>query len=157
MSNLEFSKNTPLPQPQPQPRRLQASVAAPLLALSALLVACSPADDSRTAGQKLDAAIAKTEQKSGELAVDAKQAADKAAQVVARTSRDIAITAEINAALARDEALSALSINVDTGDGKVLLKGTAPSDADRERAGTIAKAVDGVVGVDNQLQIKTVN
>ncbi|MEO6662859.1 MAG: BON domain-containing protein [Rubrivivax sp.] len=134
------------------------TVAAPAaLMISMLMVACGPADDGRTAGQKLDSAIAKTEQKSGELADDAKQAADKAAQTIARTTKDIGITSEINAGLARDETLSALSINVDTSDGHVLLKGNAPTAQARERAETIAKAVDGVSRVDNQLQIKTVN
>ncbi len=124
---------------------------------AALLSGCNRADDGRTTGQRVDAAIASTEKTTGELAADTKKAVDKAGRVVARTGKDISITAEVNAALARDEALSPLAINVDTENGHVLLKGSAPTDQDRERAATIAKATAGVVSVDNQLQIKTVN
>lgn len=67
--------------------------------------------------------------------------------------KDASITTEINVGLAKDPALSALKINVDTNDGRVLLKGTAPDPAARERATQLAQAVTGVVSVDNQLQV----
>jgi len=67
--------------------------------------------------------------------------------------KDAAITAAINAELARDQALSAIKVNVDTNAGKVLLRGTAPTALAREKATTLARHVDGVVSVDNQLQI----
>lgn len=66
---------------------------------------------------------------------------------------DAAITASVNARLARDNELSALRIDVDTVDGKVALKGTAPNESARERAAKLAQAVDGVRTVDNQLTI----
>ncbi|MET0517392.1 MAG: BON domain-containing protein, partial [Burkholderiaceae bacterium] len=55
--------------------------------------------------------------------------------------------------LAKDSELSALSINVDTRDGRVALKGKAPTLAARDRATQLASAVKGVVSVDNQLVI----
>jgi hyperosmotically inducible periplasmic protein len=66
---------------------------------------------------------------------------------------DAAITASVNARLARDNELSAMRIDVDTVDGKVALKGTAPNEGARERATQLAQAVDGVRTVDNQLTI----
>ncbi|NRF71589.1 BON domain-containing protein [Aquincola sp. S2] len=66
---------------------------------------------------------------------------------------DAAITASVNARLARDNELSAMRIDVDTVGGKVALKGTAPNDSARERATQLAQAVDGVRSVDNQLAI----
>lgn len=66
---------------------------------------------------------------------------------------DAAVTATINAELAKDPKLSALRIDVDTSNGRVSLKGTAPDADSRDRATQIANAVRGVQSVDNQLQI----
>jgi hyperosmotically inducible periplasmic protein len=131
-----------------------------LLAGTALLTACGR-DDNRTAGQQVDAAIAKTEQKAGEVAADAREVGREAGQAVGQATdsavnktRDIAITAEVNAKLARDEQLSALQINVDTAAGRVVLRGSAPDTASRTRATELARAVDGVVSVDNELNVQ---
>lgn len=67
--------------------------------------------------------------------------------------KDAAITTAVNAKLAQDKSLSALRIDVDTVNGRVSLRGTAPDAAARERATTLASAVDGVVSVDNQLTV----
>lgn len=128
-----------------------------MVAAAALLGACGRQDDDRTAGQKVDAAIAQTEQKAQELKADAKdvgQDLSKTADSVANKSRDVAITAELKAELARDERLRATDINVDTVGGQVILRGFAPDTASRERAAQLAKAVQGVVGVDNQLSVQ---
>lgn len=66
---------------------------------------------------------------------------------------DAAVTATINAELAKDPKLSALKIDVDTSNGRVSLKGKAPDADSRERATQIASAVRGVQSVDNQLEI----
>ncbi|MBT9457661.1 MAG: BON domain-containing protein [Burkholderiaceae bacterium] len=143
-----------------------------LAALMALgLSACGAKDDERTAGQKLDGAIATAEQKSEaakaeaskeagdakqamkEVAQDAKDASKKAADKVTDAVADAAITTRINAELARDPQLSALKINVDTLQGRVALKGKAPNAAARERATSLAASVSGVSSVDNQLAI----
>ncbi len=50
--------------------------------------------------------------------------------------------------------MRALAVNVDTKNGAVVLKGSAPTDAAREKAAGIAKAVKGVTSVDNQLVVK---
>ncbi|MCW7539401.1 BON domain-containing protein [Aquabacterium sp. A7-Y] len=76
--------------------------------------------------------------------------ADRAGEAVS----DAAITASVNAELARDDKLSALRIDVDTSNGKVTLNGTAPSEADRERATQLASTVRGVTSVDNMLTVK---
>jgi osmotically-inducible protein OsmY len=49
--------------------------------------------------------------------------------------------------------LSPMKINVDTSDGIVTLFGTVNSDADKRTAEQHAKKVDGVKGVQNQLQV----
>jgi len=138
------------------------AVATLLVAIATVttLAACNRADDGRTVGQKMDSAVAKVEQKADEAksdirvaGQDAKQASAEAMDAVSSKARDAGITTSINAELAKDAQLSALSINVDTVDGKVALRGTAPDAASRERATTLANRVDGVKSVDNQLTV----
>ena len=137
----------------------------------ALLAACGKSD-YRTVGQKVDAAVNSAEQKTDAAAEKMRQesaelkartgealdkAADKTAGAASRVAEkfdDAAITTAVNAELAKDPALSALSINVDTAVGAVTLRGTAPSAVARERASTLAMGVKGVQRVDNQLLVK---
>jgi hyperosmotically inducible protein len=135
-------------------------IAAAVAALA--LTACNrPDNDERTAGQKLDSAVATVEQKAEEAKQEIKQetaearanaeaSADKLGDKVA----DATITASVNAELAKDPSLSALRIDVDTAAGRVMLKGTAPDATARDRATQLAMNVKGVVAVDNQLQIR---
>ena len=67
---------------------------------------------------------------------------------------DAVITTSVKAELAKDTSLSALAINVDTVNGRVALKGTAPTSAAKNQATTLAQNVKGVLGVDNQLTVK---
>ncbi len=124
------------------------------------LAACDNGAPEQTAGQKVDTAIATVEQKADAVGTEvrqgveaAKDGAQTAIDNASDTARDAAITTQINADLARDPELSALKIDVDTTDGKVVLKGSAPSDAARERAAAKAQAVAGVTSVDNQLRV----
>ncbi len=163
-------------------RKLRLSTLAMATAAMLALGACSK-NDERTAGEKLDAAVAKTEQKAEEVKSDVNQgmatakteagmAADRAAAAVdkgtdkaaaaidkatAKTGQaltDAGITTSVNAELAKDSTLSALKIDVDTAGGKVVLRGTAPSTDARERATRLAQAVKGVTGVDNRLEVR---
>jgi hyperosmotically inducible protein len=68
---------------------------------------------------------------------------------------DAAITAKVNASLARDKDLSAIKIDVDTQNGEVTLSGLAPSASAKEQAGEIARSAKGVNSVNNQLTIKS--
>lgn len=131
-----------------------------LLSSAALLAGCDR-DDNRSAGQKLDDAVASTERKAEEMKAETRevgrdvgQAVAGAADSAATTVRDVAITAEVKTRLARDEKLSALSINVDTSAGQVILRGTAPDTEARARATELARAVDGVVTVNNELSVQ---
>lgn len=112
------------------------------LAAALALAACNPRDDNTTAGQKVDEAVA-----------DTKRASKDAGTTVAAAATDATITTKINAALAADDKLKAIKIDVDTNNGRVVLSGKAPDAASRERATTLAKAVDGVVDVDNRLAV----
>jgi hyperosmotically inducible protein len=126
------------------------------------LTACSRQQDDRTVGQQVDSAIAKVEQKTDQANAEIKKdvtaaqaSGTKMMDATAEKLKDAAITTSINAELARDANLSALKINVDTTAGRVALRGSAPDTAALERATQLAQRVDGVVGVDNQLKIRS--
>lgn len=85
-----------------------------------------------------------------DLAQDAKQAGNEVADKVS----DAVITSSVKAELVKDPNLSALKINVDTDAGRVLLQGSAPSSSARDQAMKLARAVKGVVSVDNQLKVE---
>ncbi len=152
------------------------------LAISACSDKAAP-DTSSTAGEKVDAAVAKTEQlatdakdKTEEVAsdlkakveassaqgestvkqgtADAKEAAHAAGTSVSDTVGDAAITAAVSAGFVKDPDLSAIKIDVDTHGGVVTLSGPAPTAAAKTRAEEIAKAVKGVSSVDNKLEVK---
>jgi osmotically-inducible protein OsmY len=130
------------------------------LAAALALGACQRNDAERTAGERLDTAVAKTEQKADDIKADVKQQAseakddmNKATGAAGARLKDMSITTAVNAELAKDTELSALKINVDTSQGRVILRGSAPNEASRERATTLAARVDGVLGVDNQLTV----
>jgi hyperosmotically inducible periplasmic protein len=125
------------------------------LALAAALGACSKQapDDELSAGQRVDHATAEAKRDSRELMADARMSAHEAADKTAQVTSDMGITAKVNAALVADDQLKATQINVDTRDGQVTLSGQAPDARSRERATTLAQAVDGVKQVNNQLVV----
>lgn len=138
-----------------------ATVLATALAATSL-AACDRGDDGRTAGQKIDSTVAATKQKLETARNDAAQGASEtkrdmkdAAADAKNSVADATITASVNAKLAGDRELSALRINVDTVDGRVALRGSAPTAAARERATQIASSVDGVRAVENQLVVSS--
>lgn len=131
--------------------RLLPVAAATAVVLS--LAACGEREDERTIGQRIDSTVTQVERKAESMTADARSAADKAGNEVADKVKDATITTSINAELAKDKDLSAFKIDVDTQGGQVRLSGTAPDPVARERATTLARAVDGVVAVDNQLTV----
>ena len=67
---------------------------------------------------------------------------------------DAAITTKVKAALLRDPVVSGLAINVDTFKGTVQLSGTAKTENERSKAAEVARSVDGVVGVRNDIIVR---
>jgi osmotically-inducible protein OsmY len=144
-----------------------------LVAAALALTGCDKSDN-RTAGEKVDAAVARTEQaaqearaKTEQVAGEAKakvessdaatrisDAAKDAGSAITSAAEDASITAAVNAGLAKDPELSAVRIDVDTQARKVTLRGPAPTPGAKTRAEQIAKDVKGVSAVDNQLEVK---
>lgn len=137
--------------------RAQVVIATTAVLLS--LTACGQQEDA-TVGQKIDGAINSTEQAAQQAkqdmdstAADIKREGEQAVQSVATTATDMTITTKVKAALAADDQLSALKIEVDTVQGVVSLTGPAPSAEAADRATTLAKAVEGVTEVQNKLVV----
>ena len=76
-------------------------------------------------------------------------------RMAGRNIDDAAITAAVKTKLASDKAATLTAVDVDTVNGTVYLNGTAPDAAARQRAAALAREVDGVVAVENNLQTKT--
>ena len=152
-----------------------------MLATCALaLAACTDRAGNESASRQLDSAADKTEQatvaaarKAAELAEVArdktkayitspevkegaaavKNALKNLGTAAVSTTDDAAITLAVSSALAKDAELRAARIDVETKAGTVRLAGPAPNAAAKARAGDIAKAVNGVATVDNQLVV----
>ena len=149
----------------------RAAAVLTVLLMAATLGACSRREDERTTGQKVDAAIAKVDEKadaakadisrSAEEAkaatekalADAKKSTADAVHSAATAVNDTTITAAVKSRLSDDAALKAADLAVETREGRVSLKGTAPDGAARDRASQLAGAVQGVTAVDNQLTV----
>ena len=69
------------------------------------------------------------------------------------TTADAAINAKVKAALALDEMVKAFNIDTDTVRGVVTLNGTVKSGAEKAQAIRIARGIDGVVEVRDNLKI----
>ena len=65
---------------------------------------------------------------------------------------DAATTSEVKAKLLADDIVPSRKVKVETTDGVVTLTGTVESEAQVERAESIAKAIDGVKSVENDLK-----
>lgn len=68
---------------------------------------------------------------------------------------DSAITAKIKSKMIGDSVVKAHEINVDTFQGNVQLNGFVDNQAQRQRAEQIARNTEGVVNVQNNLQLRT--
>ncbi|WP_455864146.1 molecular chaperone OsmY [Pantoea agglomerans] len=68
---------------------------------------------------------------------------------------DTATTSEIKAKLLADDIVPSRNVKVETTNGVVQLSGTVKSQAQSERAESIAKAIDGVKSVKNDLTVKS--
>ncbi|AOF16268.1 osmotically inducible protein OsmY [Yersinia enterocolitica] len=79
---------------------------------------------------------------------------DQKSQSVSEYAGDAATTSSIKAKLLADDIVPSRKIKVETTDGVVQLSGNVENKAQAERAESIAKAVNGVKSVKNDLSIK---
>ena len=94
----------------------------------------------------------------GEDAQDALNQAGDAIETGIEQAEDVgsdaAITAQIKWKLAKDKLVQAADIDVDTKDRRVTLTGTVSSQQEAQRALQIARSVEDVLGIDNNLRVR---
>jgi len=79
---------------------------------------------------------------------------DAKEQSVKSYAGDAATTASVKAKLLAEDGVSSGGVKVETNDGLVQLSGTVKNQAESDRAESVAKAVDGVKSVKNDLKIE---
>ena len=145
-------------------QRILTMTAIGALVATMAMVGCSKQDQAN-AKAKADETVGQVEQKARQAGDDVKVAARDATEDAKNATQnakdsigdkvsDAVITTSVKAELAKAPDLSALKINVDTDSGRVALRGTAPNSAARDHATTLASAVKGVTGVDNELRVE---
>jgi len=129
--------------------RLLTMTAISAVVASLALAGCDKGD--RTAAKNAgEDTVAQVDQKARQMGESAKDGAQKVGDKV----EDAVITASVKTEMAKDSELSAMQVNVDTDNGRVALRGTAPSTAAKAHATTLAAGVKGVASVDNQLSVE---
>ena len=127
-----------------------------MLAAVAMLAACEKKTTttttdtpSTTSSTTSSTTVAPTTAASSAMAATT-SAMSKAGEAVG----DAAITGKVKTALLADADVKGLRIDVDTKDNVVTLNGTADTKANADKAVTIAKGIDGVKSVSNNLTFK---
>ncbi|MVW71801.1 BON domain-containing protein [Bordetella sp. 15P40C-2] len=78
---------------------------------------------------------------------------DTQKQSAGEFASDAMVTTKVKGAFVADSALSALDIAVETNDGVVTLTGTVGTAAEVEQAGRVARDVEGVKQVKNDIKV----
>ena len=121
-----------------------------------------------TAGQKIDRTADKAGRRLEQAAEDNPRSGQGAAAAtgqdadrtprqrndVSATANDAWLTAKTKLSLLADEAVGGMAINVDTENGVVTLKGEVKSRAEKQKAVELARQVEGVKDVRDQLVVK---
>lgn len=83
-------------------------------------------------------------------------AACRPSQTVERQTKDAGIEATIKTRLASEVGVSTITaVEINVTNGAVTLAGPVGSDTDRQRIEAVARSVEGVVSVSNNLQVMT--
>ena len=100
------------------------------------------------------AACGKSEEKARAPGEAPKAGAPEAKTTVGTTIDDSAITTKVKSALLADADVKGLDIKVETNKGEVQLSGFVETQAQIDRAVSVAKGVEGVKNVDNKMSLK---
>lgn len=108
------------------------------------------ADNDTSMGSTADNMANETRDAAGNAADETREAANTVGEKI----DDGVVTTKVKSALLADDTVKGLDINVDTKDGTVSLKGAVDNQTQIDRAVEIAKGIEGVQNVDNQLSVK---
>jgi len=111
-------------------------------------------DAVATVKEKTGAAVDRTKEMASGATRKTGDAADRAGDRTARAASDTAITTKVKAGLVAEPDLSGMQIGVDTKGGVVMLRGVVKSKTEADRAAKVAKSIDGVASVKNEIKVK---
>ena len=74
---------------------------------------------------------------------------------IKQDTKNAALTGKVKAALAADVGLKTLKIDVDSSGNAVTLNGVVDSESTKRRAESVARSVEGVATVKNNLTVKS--
>ncbi len=66
---------------------------------------------------------------------------------------DAAVTAKVKAALLATDGISGTDISVETQQGRVILSGRVPDQMQAQRAEEVAESIEGVMSVENRIEV----
>ena len=110
-------------------------------------------DQARNAKEKTEDAAHDAKVKTENAAHDAKVKTENAADKTGEVLTDAAITSEVKTKFLAEPGVSGLAINVDTTDGVVTLTGTVKTQAEMNKAMTVARNSKGVKRVVNHMKV----
>lgn len=123
------------------------------LLLAAGLTACDKPGPAEKAGKTMDQTASDAKNKIGETVDKAEKKMTEQSAKAGQAIDDSEITARVKAAVFGEPGLKTLQIHVDTVKGVVTLTGTVDSQANSDKARTLAAAVADVKEVSNKLVI----
>jgi len=123
------------------------------LLLAAGLTACDKQGPAEKAGKSIDQTASDTKKKVGETVDKAEKKMTEQSAKAGQVIDDTEITARVKAAVFAEPGLKTLQISVDTVKGVVTLSGTVDSQANSDKARTLAAAVADVKEVSNKLVV----
>jgi osmotically-inducible protein OsmY len=123
------------------------------LLLAAGLTACDKPGPAEKAGKSMDQTASEAKNKIGETVDKAEKKMTEQSAKAGQVIDDTEITARVKAAVFAEPGLKTLQISVDTVKGVVTLSGTVDSQANSDKARTLAAAVADVKEVSNKLVV----
>lgn len=117
------------------------------------LSACDRPGPAEKAGRQMDRAASETGSQIGKTIDKVDQALVERGNKTVQAIDDSEITARVKAAIFAEPGLKTLQISVDTIDGVVTLSGSVDAQDSRNKARSLAAAVDGVKEVINKLRL----
>jgi hyperosmotically inducible protein len=123
------------------------------LFLAAGLTACDKPGPAEKAGKAMDQTASDAKNKIGDTVDKAEKKMTEQSAKAGQAIDDTEITARVKAAVFGEPGLKTLQISVDTVKGVVTLTGTVDSQANSDKARTLAAAVADVKEVSNKLVV----
>jgi osmotically-inducible protein OsmY len=123
------------------------------LASAVCVVGCDRTPDTADSDVNASSTADNMANETKDAANNAANETQQAANTVGEKVDDGVLTTKVKAALLADDIVKGLDINVDSQNGTVSLKGSVESQTQVDRAVEVAKGIEGVQNVDNQLVV----